>query len=208
ATLDANGVESFSFFSFGGSDQVVVNDLTGTDVERIDLSLFDFGVPGGNTDVVVVNGTAGGDTVAAATGADGTVVVSRLRARVRITGTGAAGDRLELNGLGGDDVIDATGLNPAEMQLRADGGAGNDVLLGGAGDDVLFGGDGADVIFAGGGDNVAFGGAGDDILRGEGGDDFPDGGARADVLIGNAGDRSPPTGGGGVDPDAGSTAGS
>ncbi len=187
ATLDAGGLESVSFFSFGGSDRVVVNDLTGTGVDLVDLSLFDFGVPGGNQDVVVVNGTAGDDTVTAAS-VKGVVTVSGLAARIQITGTEPAGDRLEVNGLGGDDVIDSTGLEPTRMRFLADGGAGNDVLLGGDGDDVLFGGEGADVIFAGSGDNVAFGGAGDDVLRGEEGDDFLDGGAGDDILIGNAGD--------------------
>jgi Ca2+-binding RTX toxin-like protein len=185
--LDANDVEFSSFLSFGGSDTVIVNDLTGTDVTLVDLSLFDFGVPGGNNDVVVVNGTAGDDAITSSS-ANGVVTVAGLAARVRITGTDAAGDRLEVNGLGGGDAIDATGLEPAEMQFRADGGSGDDVLLGGDGDDVLSGGDGADVLFAGSGDNVAFGGAGDDVLRGEEGDDVLDGGAGDDILIGNAGD--------------------
>jgi Ca2+-binding RTX toxin-like protein len=185
--LDANDIEFASFLSFGGADTVVVNDLTGTDASLVDISLFDFGVPGGNSDVVVVNGTALDDAITAAS-SKGAVTVSGLTAEVRITGTDAAGDRLEVNGRGGDDAIDATGLEPAEMRFLADGGDGNDVLLGGDGDDVLLGGDGADVIFAGSGDNVAFGGAGDDVLRGEEGDDVLDGGAGDDILIGNAGD--------------------
>jgi Ca2+-binding RTX toxin-like protein len=153
----------------------------------VDLSLFDFAVPGGNTDAVIVDGTAGVDTVAAASDA-GVVNVTGLAAKVRMTGTDAAGDRLEVNGLAGDDQIDGTALAAEEMRFLADGGAGNDVLLGGAGDDVLSGGDGADVVFAGSGDNVAFGGAGDDVLRGEEGDDVLDGGAGDDILIGDAGD--------------------
>ena len=136
---------------------------------------------------MVVNGTAGDDAITAAS-ANGVVTVSGLAAQVRITGTDAAGDRLEVNGLGGDDAIDATGLEPAEMRFLADGGSGDDVLLGGDGDDVLSGGDGADVLFAGSGDNVVFGGAGDDVLRGEEGDDVLDGGAGDDILIGGAGD--------------------
>lgn len=185
-TVDAGGLESFSFFSFGGSDRVTVDALAGTGVDRVDLSLFDFGIPGGDADTVVVNGTAGDDRITAAS-SEGTVVVSGLAAEVRITGTEPAGDRLEVNGLGGDDRIDATGLEPARMRFLADGGAGDDVLLGGDGDDVLSGGDGADVIFAGSGNNVASGGAGDDVLRGEEGDDVLDGGAGDDILIGNAG---------------------
>ncbi|HVK09585.1 MAG TPA: calcium-binding protein, partial [Gemmataceae bacterium] len=140
AALDANDVESASFFSFGGADRVVLNDLGGTDVKRVDLSLFDFGVPGGNADTVVVNGTNGADTVRAAS-ANGTVTVTGLAAEVRITGTEAAGDRLEVNSLGGADTIDSTGLEAAEMRFLGNGGAGDDVLLGGAGDDVFAGGE-------------------------------------------------------------------
>lgn len=213
-TLDAGGLETFSFFSFGGSDQVVVNDLTGTGVDAIDISLFDFGVPGGAEDVVIVNGTSGDDAIAASSD-DGKVAVAGLAAELSITGTDAAGDRLVINGLGGDDAIDATELEPAEMQLQADGGSGSDVLagtdgddlliggddddvlIGGDGDDAMFGedgddalngGDGSDVLFAGSDDNVAFGGDGDDVLRGEEGDDVLDGGDGDDILIGNAGD--------------------
>jgi Ca2+-binding RTX toxin-like protein len=186
-TVDAGDLESFSFFSFGGSDTITVNDLSGTGVDRIDISLFDFGVPGGNDDAVIVNGSAGDDSITASS-AFGVITVSGLTAELRITGTDAAGDTLTVNGLGGDDTIDGTGLEPAEARLFADGGVGDDVLLGGDGDDVLSGGDGADVIFTGSGDNVAFGGAGDDVLRGEEGDDVLDGGDGDDVLFGNAGD--------------------
>jgi hypothetical protein len=41
-----------------------------------------------------------------------------------------ANDRIVINGLGGDDVIDAAGLS-AGIQLTADGGDGNDLLVGG-----------------------------------------------------------------------------
>ena len=134
-----------------------------------------------------MDGTGADDKVTAA--GDASVInVTGLSAKVRLTGTAAAGDRLEINGLAGIDTIDSTGLPPAEMQFRADGGAGDDVLLGGDGDDVLSGGDGADVVFAGSGDNVGFGGSGDDILRGEEGDDFFDGGPGDDILIGSGGD--------------------
>jgi Ca2+-binding RTX toxin-like protein len=45
--MDANDVELISLLSFGGADKFVIDDLGGTDVETIDISLFDFGVPGG-----------------------------------------------------------------------------------------------------------------------------------------------------------------
>ena len=68
-----------------------------------------------------------------------------------------------INGLAGNDVIEASGLGAGAIQLTADGGDGddillgslnNDVLLGGAGDDVLIGGGGIDVLDPGPGDNV------------------------------------------------------
>jgi Ca2+-binding RTX toxin-like protein len=148
---------------------------------------LDFAVPGGAQDVVVVNGSAGADKITAA-GDTSAVDITGLPARIHLTGTEPAGDRLEVNARGGDDTIDSTDLAADKMRLRLDGGARNEVLLGGAGDDVFFAGDGADVVFAGGGDNVMFGGAGDDVLRGEEGDDFLDGGAGDDILIGKAGD--------------------
>jgi Ca2+-binding RTX toxin-like protein len=72
-------------------------------------------------------------------------------------------DRLVINGLGGDDVIEASGLAAGSMLLTADGGDGNDVLIGGDGNDVLLGGAGDDVLLGGPGIDVLDGGDGDDI---------------------------------------------
>ena len=57
-----------------------------------------------------------------------------LAARVNITGAEAANDRLTINALAGDDVVEASGLAAGAIQLTADGGDGDDVLIGGAGD--------------------------------------------------------------------------
>ncbi|WP_225766296.1 calcium-binding protein [Inquilinus sp. Marseille-Q2685] len=186
ARLDTDDAELISLLSFGGSDRFEIHDLSGTGVQAVEISLFDFAVPGGASDVVVIDGTAGDDTIRIVEDA-GVITVLGLAATIRITGTDAAGDRLEIRGLGGNDSIDASDVGTLEIRVLADGGAGNDTILGGAGDDVLSGGDGADVGFAGSGDNVAFGGGGDDVLRGEEGDDVLDGGAGSDILIGNAG---------------------
>ena len=187
ARVDANDAEVISLLSFGGADTFVIRDLSGTDVQLVDVSLFDFGVPGGANDVIIIDGTNGDDNITIVEDA-GVITVLGLSTTIRITGTDAAGDRIEIRGLGGNDSIDASDLGTAEIRLLADGGAGDDVLLGGDGDDILTGGDGADVLFAGAGDNVVFGGAGDDVLRGEEGDDVLDGGAGDDVLLGGAGD--------------------
>ncbi len=89
------------------------------------------------------------------------MTVSGLAGAVTITGFDAT-DRLVINGLGGDDVIDASGLGTA-MQLTGNGGDGNDVLIGSAGNDVLTGGAGDDVLIGGGGQDVLDGGTGNNI---------------------------------------------
>ena len=77
------------------------------------------------------------------------VTVTGLSAQVNITGADA-NDRLVINGLGGDDVVDASGSGGRRMQLTANGGDGNDVLIGGAGNDTLTGGAGDDVLIGNG----------------------------------------------------------
>ena len=95
-----------------------------------------------------------------ASGAD----VLGLAAQVNITGAEAANDRLIVNALGGDDVVDASGLAAGAIQLTADGGDGDDVLIGGAGNDTLLGGAGDDVLIGGPGQDILDGGPGDNIL--------------------------------------------
>jgi Ca2+-binding RTX toxin-like protein len=86
-----------------------------------------------------------------------------LAAALNITGFEAANDRIVINGLAGDDVIEASGLAAGSIQLVADGGADDDVIVGGAGNDVLLGGLGDDVLIGGGGTDVIDGGPGDDV---------------------------------------------
>jgi Ca2+-binding RTX toxin-like protein len=83
---------------------------------------------------------------------------------VSITGTDAAADRLEIRGLAGDDAVNGGGQAADGMLFTADGGDGNDVLIGGAGNDTLLGGDGDDVLVGGPGDDTLEGGAGDNLL--------------------------------------------
>ena len=75
-----------------------------------------------------------------------------------------SGDRVTVNALAGDDVVDASGLAASAALLTADGGDDDDVLLGGAGNDTLLGGDGDDVILGGPGADVIDGGAGDNVV--------------------------------------------
>jgi hypothetical protein len=89
-------------------------------------------------------------------------MVSGLAATVTIIGAEAANDRLVINGLGGDDVITASTLTG--IQLTADGGDGNDNLIGSPGNDTLLGGAGDDVLIGGPGADILDGGTGDNIL--------------------------------------------
>ena len=162
-TMDLNDVEIIDFNALGGADTIVVNDLAGTDVTEINLNLAAAGGGGdGAADTIVINATEGDDVVLVV-GDSGDVTVSGLAATVNITGFEAANDRIIINGLGGDDVIAGTGLDVGSIQLTADGGAGNDVILGGEGNDILLGGDGDDVLLGGGGLDVIDGQGGDDI---------------------------------------------
>jgi Ca2+-binding RTX toxin-like protein len=83
---------------------------------------------------------------------------------VHLAGAEAANDRLIVNALAGDDVVDASGLAANAIRLVADGGDGNDVLIGGAGNDTLLGGAGDDVLIGGPGQDILDGGPGDNIL--------------------------------------------
>jgi Ca2+-binding RTX toxin-like protein len=165
-TMDLDDVETIDFTARGGADKITVNDLTGTDVTQVNLDLA--GTPGSGTgdgaaDTVIVNGTAGDDVIQAVGDASGVSVLG-LATRVNITGAEAANDRLSISALAGDDVVDASGLAASAIQLTADGGDGDDVLIGGAGNDTLQGGAGDDVLIGGPGQDILDGGTGNNIL--------------------------------------------
>lgn len=163
-TMDLNDVEGIDFNALGGADTVVVNDLSGTDVTEINLNLSAAGGSGdAQADTVIVNGTSGDDVAVVAGDAAGVSVLG-LSARVNITGSEAANDRLTVNALAGDDVVEASGLAAGAIRLTADGGAGNDVLIGSEGDDTLLGGDGDDVLIGGPGLDTLNGGPGNNVV--------------------------------------------
>ena len=83
---------------------------------------------------------------------------------MNVTGAEAANDRLTVNALGGDDVVDASGVAAGAIQLTLDGGDGDDILIGGDGNDVLLGGAGDDVLIGGPGNDTLDGGAGDNVV--------------------------------------------
>jgi Ca2+-binding RTX toxin-like protein len=171
-TMDLDDVETIDFRALGGADKIVVGDLTGTDVTRVDIDLR--GPNGGGdgaADTVTVNATQGADVFGVAGDAGG-ITVFGLQAGVTIFSQEVANDRLTLNGLDGDDVIDATSLEADGIQLTMNGGLGNDVFLGSEGDDLINGGDGDDVALMGAGEDTFVWNPGDDNDTVEGQDGF------------------------------------
>jgi Ca2+-binding RTX toxin-like protein len=163
-SMDLDNVETINFRALGGVDNVTVNDLSKTDVKNVNIDLAAAPGAGGDSsvDTVVVNATNAADTITVSSDANGVVTVSGLAATVTISGFEAT-DRLVINGLGGDDAITASGLGTA-VQFTADGGAGNDVLVGSAGNDTLSGGAGDDVLIGNGGVDVLDGGPGNNTV--------------------------------------------
>ncbi len=94
----------------------------------------------------------------------------------------------------GDDVLLVD--ENVKVGITADGGKGDDILIGGSGndrlsggegDDVLLGRDGNDYLDGGRGNDWLFGGRGHDWLVGGPGRDWLDGGPGCDVVIGGCG---------------------
>jgi hypothetical protein len=121
--MDTHGVERVDFNALGGGDLVTVNDLTGTDVNRVNVDLA--GTPGGATgdgqpNRVVVNATKNDDTIRV--NGDATEVIAKgVAPTIGILHPEAANDRLEINTLAGTDTVDSGGLAAGAIQLFVDG---------------------------------------------------------------------------------------
>jgi Ca2+-binding RTX toxin-like protein len=120
------------------------------------------------TDTVEVNGGNGAETFAVT--ANGTRVrFDRVTPAPFSIDIGTS-ENLVLNANGGDDQLSATGNLAALIKITADGGAGNDTLLGSNGADTLLGGDGNDFVDGNQGNDTARLGAGDDTFQWDPGD--------------------------------------
>src|SRR3954453_13273234 len=108
--MDVNGLELVDVNALAGADNLTVNDLTGTDVVKVETDLT--GVIGSGSgdaaaDTVVVNGTSGADVIDVV-GAGTSASVVGLQAEVDIANSEGANDALVVNALGGDDSVTAT----------------------------------------------------------------------------------------------------
>src|SRR6266511_679938 len=171
-TTDLDDVERIEFRALGGADDIEVGDLSGTDVEVVDIDLR--GPNGGGdgaADTVTVDGTNGDDAIFVEGDAGG-IMIAGLQATVNISSPEQANDRLTINGLGGNDVINASSLEADGIQLTMNGGFGEDILIGSEGGDLFNGDDGDDLALMGAGDDTFVWNPGDDHDTLEGQDGF------------------------------------
>jgi len=172
--MDLNSVEKIQLNAVGGADTITVNDLSGTGVTQVAINLG--ATPGatggdGQRDTVIVNGTQTADQISVVN-SGGSIMVKGLAAQVSVANA-EAGDSLVVNGLGGDDVINASAIKAGQVQLTLNGGDGNDQIIGSAGDDIVNGGRGNDVAMLGAGNDTFVWNPGDgsDTIEGQYGTD-------------------------------------
>ncbi|MBR0752278.1 hypothetical protein JQ604_08780 [Bradyrhizobium jicamae] len=174
-TMDLNSVEKINFHALGGADTISVNDLSGTGTQQVAIDLTGSnGSPDGALDTVVVNATNSDDTIALSQSGND-ILVDGVSAEVLVHGQDAT-DVLTVNGLGGADVINASGIAVGAIALAINGGAGDDLIVGSAGGDIVTGGQGNDTALLGGGDDTFIWNPGDgsDIVEGQAGTDTLD----------------------------------
>jgi Ca2+-binding RTX toxin-like protein len=159
------GDKGSDYFNGGrGDDRMIWNDGDGSDTMR----------GGIGADVTEFNGSvaSGDDLVLKADGAKANFQRINL---VPITLDVDDTEQFEINGLGGDDTLNVKDLAATDVQqvnfkggdgndrldasqtnvkINADGGNGNDTLIGGTNDDTLIGGEGSDFLNGGGGNDV------------------------------------------------------
>ncbi|WP_118136708.1 calcium-binding protein [Oceanicella sp. SM1341] len=157
-----------------GNDRMVWNNGDGSDVME----------GGEGYDTAEANGSStGGDEFHITTVGD-RVLFERVNFGPFSLDIGST-ERMIVNGLGGDDIIDASGLEAGSIKLLAYGGEGNDTLIGGAGADLLYGGSGDDHLEGEVGNDEMYGGNGRDTMEWDNGDgsDLMDGGNGFDTAV-------------------------
>jgi RTX calcium-binding nonapeptide repeat (4 copies) len=121
-TMDTDSVEEVDLPALGGSDNITVNDLSGTDVTKVNLDLAGTlgGANGdGAVDTVTVLGTHGDDAITA-TGNGFGADLSGLPAAISVV-HGDPNDQLAIDTLGGHDTVSSSGV--FGMQVTANGTA-------------------------------------------------------------------------------------
>jgi len=120
-TMDTDDVERVDFNALGGTDNMTVNDLSGTDVTHTSIDLaatLGGNAPDGLAENVVVNATNGDDTINIAGNGSGADLTG-LATAVSVTHADTT-DTLSVNTLAGTDHVLANGV-AGVLQLLVDG---------------------------------------------------------------------------------------
>jgi Ca2+-binding RTX toxin-like protein len=128
-TMDTNDVEKLLVNALGGTDNVLVHDLTGTDVTSLTADLATPAASGtgdGVTDQVVVDGTAGPDGASLVVDGPGALSVHGLFTTVSVQGAELANDTVVVNTLAGNDQVASAPLGPLPVKVTFDGGTETD----------------------------------------------------------------------------------
>jgi len=183
-TMDLNGIEVLDTDLRTGTDTTTVGNLAGTHVNHV---LNRLGNNPGSQGRVIANGTRRIDRVdvMARTTPEGTVAHALgLPAVIELQGAGIE-DQLEVRTSSSDDRISSS-IPANALTFTADGGTGDDQMLGGDADETFIGGPGDDVIDGNRGNDLARLGEGElDLFIWDPGDgsDRVDGDAGTDVLV-------------------------
>jgi hypothetical protein len=121
--MDLDDLERLALRARGGADSITVNDLTGTDLANADIDLS--ATTGGGdlqADTITALGTSAADLVTVDSSFP-QVVTNGLPAQLRIAGSEAVRDRLQINTLGGDDLVEVAIAVRALIATSADLGA-------------------------------------------------------------------------------------
>ncbi|MDH3274822.1 MAG: hypothetical protein OEM99_09825, partial [Gammaproteobacteria bacterium] len=126
AVASASNVEGLILEMMGGGDTVTINDVTASTLERVIVRLGD---GDGQQDHVIINGSVASETFKLesadfdSNGVDETVGINVADqafiaiAQGSATGGFASGDRLTINGNGGNDTIDASFVDTSLLNM-------------------------------------------------------------------------------------------
>lgn len=214
-TMDLYGISHLNLQTLGGTDNVTVGNLTGTNLRSVNVDLGEpQGGGDGAADTVTSVGTSHSDLVHVTRSQAG-VVVSGLYAVVTVSGAEAANDAVDVDGLDGDDTLTSGVGVSGPAVIGFDGGIGADTASysGSASADTIgiTTNDGTSVdtfapgaaalqttgvenlsVLGGGGDDTISGGNGiasltNLTINGGAGDDQLIGGDGNDLIIGGSG---------------------
>jgi Ca2+-binding RTX toxin-like protein len=121
--MDMDHVEQLALAALGGTDNVTINDMSGTGFRRADINLAGAGgTSDGVLDNVIVNGSARADHVAV-TGDGTTVDIAGLKTETTITGADTR-DQLQVSTQDGNDTVNVDPSATALIGVTTDLGAG------------------------------------------------------------------------------------